>query len=204
MSPKPDVSAERKQQIYQAALTCFGRDGYHRTTMDDIVSESGLSKGALYWYFGSKKELFLSMFQDAMGKFSDDWLPLIDDEKTTATDKLLASLAFFRTELQDLMSFYGVLMEAWALTRHDEDVEALTRQYYQPFLESMTQIIKQGIKSGEFAVESAEATSLVIMTLFDGLMLALGTGLSTGDLGILMDAAQAMVLYGVGAERRDG
>ena len=45
MTPKADVSAERKAQIYQAALTCFNRKGYFQTTMDDIVAEiaQGLS-----------------------------------------------------------------------------------------------------------------------------------------------------------------
>ena len=43
MTPKPDVSEKRKAQIYQAALVCFSRKGYHQTTMDDIVAESGTS-----------------------------------------------------------------------------------------------------------------------------------------------------------------
>ena len=51
MTPRPDVSEERKAQIYQAALACFNRKGYYRTTMDDIVAESVLSKGSLHWYF---------------------------------------------------------------------------------------------------------------------------------------------------------
>lgn len=60
MSPRPDVSAERRTQIIQAALVCFTRKGYNNTTMDDIVAESGLSKGTLYWYFESKDALFAS------------------------------------------------------------------------------------------------------------------------------------------------
>ena len=45
------ATAERRQQILSAAMTCFIAKGYHRATMDDIVVESGLSKGTLYWYF---------------------------------------------------------------------------------------------------------------------------------------------------------
>jgi AcrR family transcriptional regulator len=58
MPPRPDVSAERHAQIIKAALACFSRKGYTNTTMDDIVAESGLSKGSLYWYFDSKDDLF--------------------------------------------------------------------------------------------------------------------------------------------------
>ena len=51
MPPRPDVSEERRGQIIEAALACFTRKGYANTTIDDIVAESGLSKGAIYWYF---------------------------------------------------------------------------------------------------------------------------------------------------------
>lgn len=199
MSPKPDVSTERKQQIYQAALACFGRKGYYLTTMDDIVAESGLSKGALYWYFQSKKELFLELFQEMMGQLGQEWETLLGDEKSSATDKLLASIAFFRAEFAELVPAFGILMEAWALTRHDEDVEQLTRELYQPYLQIMQAIIEEGVSSGEFQVTSAESTALLVMTLFDGLMLALGTGLATQDWDSLMEAAESLILHGLGA-----
>ncbi len=51
----------RRQQILGAAFTCFARYGYHRTSMDQIVAEAGLSKGALYGYFKGKKDLFLAL-----------------------------------------------------------------------------------------------------------------------------------------------
>ena len=49
----------RKNQILEAAFKVFVKKGYAKTTMDDIVLVSNLSKGALYHYYGSKKELFL-------------------------------------------------------------------------------------------------------------------------------------------------
>ncbi|QYG12888.1 TetR/AcrR family transcriptional regulator [Microbacterium sp. PAMC22086] len=48
---------ERRAEIMAAALRCFGRSGYQRTTMADIISESGLSAGAIYLYFSGKQEL---------------------------------------------------------------------------------------------------------------------------------------------------
>lgn len=57
----PKVSAEhgdaRQRQILDAALECFSRQGFHKTTMKDIVRESGLSAGAIYNYFSSKGEI---------------------------------------------------------------------------------------------------------------------------------------------------
>ena len=47
---------DRKNQILEAALRIFVIKGYSKTTMDDIVSASNLSKGALYHYYKSKKD----------------------------------------------------------------------------------------------------------------------------------------------------
>jgi AcrR family transcriptional regulator len=57
----PKVSEEhrnnRRQQIVDAAIACFARDGFHRATMQDICREAGLSPGGVYRYFASKDEL---------------------------------------------------------------------------------------------------------------------------------------------------
>ena len=82
--PPKDVTTKRKQEIYQAALTCFQQKGYHRATMDDIVVESGLSKGTLYWYFKSKKELFLSLVMELLGEMGQHWQAIADNHELSA------------------------------------------------------------------------------------------------------------------------
>ena len=54
MTPRPDIQGERKKQILDAAMTVFAQKGFHQARMDDIVEQSGLSKGTIYWYFKSK------------------------------------------------------------------------------------------------------------------------------------------------------
>ena len=55
----PKISEEakeaRRSQIVDAAVRCFARTGYYATTIEDIVRETGVSKGALYLYFPSKE-----------------------------------------------------------------------------------------------------------------------------------------------------
>lgn len=53
----PEYGDARQRQILDAALACFARQGFHKTTMKDIVRESGLSAGAIYNYFSSKGEI---------------------------------------------------------------------------------------------------------------------------------------------------
>ena len=53
----PEYLAARRQQILEAAFACFDRSGFHRTSMQDIFDEAGLSTGAVYRYFDSKEAI---------------------------------------------------------------------------------------------------------------------------------------------------
>jgi AcrR family transcriptional regulator len=61
----PKVSAEhraaRRRQILDAAARCFARDGFHRTSMQDIVGESGISAGLVYRYFAGKDDMITAI-----------------------------------------------------------------------------------------------------------------------------------------------
>jgi AcrR family transcriptional regulator len=67
----PKVTQEhvqaRRRQILSAALRCFAREGFHRTTMQDIFSEADLSPGAVYRYFSGKEELIGAIIGEMMG-----------------------------------------------------------------------------------------------------------------------------------------
>ena len=47
----------RRDEIAAAALRCFAAKGFHRTSMADIIAESGLSAGAIYGHYESKEAL---------------------------------------------------------------------------------------------------------------------------------------------------
>src|ERR1700733_14035506 len=54
----------RRQQILDAALRFFSRDGFHATTTADIVRESGVSQGTLYLYFAGKDDIVVALADD--------------------------------------------------------------------------------------------------------------------------------------------
>src|SRR5271165_5428191 len=54
----------RRQQILDAAVRCFSRDGFHNTTTADIVRESGVSQGTLYLYFANKDDIVVALADD--------------------------------------------------------------------------------------------------------------------------------------------
>jgi AcrR family transcriptional regulator len=56
-------SAERTNQLLAAAATCFARRGFHRTTMDEIAREAGVSAGLIYRHFASKDQLIVAIVE---------------------------------------------------------------------------------------------------------------------------------------------
>src|SRR5215469_4392938 len=64
----PRITAEKRQarcqQILDAASRCFSRQGFHRTSMEDIVRESRLSPGAIYCYFRGKNDIVTAIAEE--------------------------------------------------------------------------------------------------------------------------------------------
>ena len=67
--------AARRQQILDAALACFDRDGFHGASMQDIFEESGMSAGAVYRYFSSKEDIVEAIAESRHAKEAE----LIDE-----------------------------------------------------------------------------------------------------------------------------
>ena len=55
---------ERKWQIRYAAKNVFLRNGFHNTTMEDVISESGMSKGGVYRYYKSTSDMLFDLMED--------------------------------------------------------------------------------------------------------------------------------------------
>ncbi|MGH9137998.1 MAG: TetR/AcrR family transcriptional regulator [Acidimicrobiales bacterium] len=56
---------ERRRQLMAYAAERFAEQGYHPTSVSDIVGGLGVGKGVFYWYFDSKEELFLEILREA-------------------------------------------------------------------------------------------------------------------------------------------
>lgn len=52
---------ERKRQLVEAAVVLFTERGYAATRISDICEAAGVAKGLFYWYFPTKRELFIEL-----------------------------------------------------------------------------------------------------------------------------------------------
>ena len=65
MKRKRKTQAERREetreQILAAAAAVFAKRGFHATSLEAIAEEAGFSRGAVYYNFADKEELFLEL-----------------------------------------------------------------------------------------------------------------------------------------------
>jgi AcrR family transcriptional regulator len=54
---------EKQQAVLNAGFVCFARDGYKKTAMSEIAAMAGVSKSALFLYFGTKRDFYLYLFR---------------------------------------------------------------------------------------------------------------------------------------------
>ncbi len=56
----------RRRQILDGAAVCFARNGFHATSMQDVLKEVDLSAGAVYRYFSGKEELIEAIASEVL------------------------------------------------------------------------------------------------------------------------------------------
>lgn len=108
-----------RRQILAAALDVFSKQGYAGTTLDDITATANLSKGAIYWYFESKADLFATLLGERASIFSEIlldaargaagplaalqamWLRWMEALETDRGYQAYVRLAYLRVEVAD-------------------------------------------------------------------------------------------------------
>lgn len=82
--------AARRTEILAAACRCFARDGFHATSIADIIIESGLSAGAVYLYFCSKTEIIAAVVEMTLSTADELFAELLADDATPTAEQTVA------------------------------------------------------------------------------------------------------------------
>jgi AcrR family transcriptional regulator len=195
---KPETLEERKTQILQAALTCFARKGYHHATMDDIVEEAGLSKGGVYWHFGSKKELFLALFE-SMAADMDVAVQAAAREQTSARQRLEMLLEVFTrlTAESEFREMMPLLIDVWAQNWRDSDVNEAAMLVYRHFRDPLATVIDEGVAAGEFKPVDGPTLAGILIAIYDGLMVQWMIDETVVDWDMISDTLTRTLLAGL-------
>lgn len=117
----PKVSQEhrdaRRAQILRAAAACFERKGYQRTTMADIIRESGLSAGAIYVYFTGKRDIVRAVAEESLSIRAETIIAQADDGALGPAGLVAAAV--------DSAAMPSFAPELWSLASRDAEVREL-------------------------------------------------------------------------------
>ena len=165
---KLELQDRRKEQIMSAALSVVVDKGYDQSRMDDIVEKSQLSKGAIYWYYKSKEEVYLSLVDYWFLQYSSGVVDTLQQQES-ASDQLKALFDFFIGQFDKNPATFKLLVEFWRLAGLNPDFNAKLQQIYSDFLEYIIEIIKVGVANGEFKNVEPRITALSILINIEGI-----------------------------------
>ncbi len=170
--PKTSTAAKeaRRTQILDAAVRCFARRGYYETTIEDLVTETGLSRGALYLYYPSKEAMYLAI--------SERWGCGLEEaiRARLTPDLSQASILQIVIEVngehvQAEADACRILMEGWNLAYHIPVLAERNARQQAHSLAALSQLLRAGIEAGEFRTDmEVETQARILMATLHGLM----------------------------------
>jgi AcrR family transcriptional regulator len=196
VSPKEELEQERRQQILDAAETVFSKQGFNEARMDDIVAESGLSKGALYWYYKGKDAIIMALLDRvflAQMKTVEDFI----DAEGSAEEKLRVFTRAAVTDIRHFERFMTLGYEFVALATRRKEVREKIKGYYRSYTKILAQIIEQGIIEDEFDDVDPRKTALTIIGLYEGITLMWFVDPESIDWDELTEEPLDMLLNGI-------
>jgi AcrR family transcriptional regulator len=170
MSPREDVSEERKEQILDAATEVFAQKGFDHARMDDIVEETGLSKGALYWYFKSKDDIIFAIM-DRMFQLEFRELEELKETGSSASEALRTFAEVAIKDINRMLRFTPVTYEFLALAFRNKLVQKAIKQYMNSYVSLLDPMIQRGIDSGEFKKVNPRDVSAAVGAIIEGTVL---------------------------------
>ena len=90
-------TAQRREEILDAAHTLFTTKGFQPTTMEDILKVVGIAKGTLYYHFPSKEQILRALVLRIVGQV-EQRAREVADSSAPAVDKLVTIMAAMRVE----------------------------------------------------------------------------------------------------------
>ncbi|MDX3643365.1 TetR/AcrR family transcriptional regulator [Streptomyces sp. MB09-02B] len=131
----PRVSQERldarRRQILDAASRCFARNGFHATSMQDVLKEADLSAGAVYRYFSGKEELIAAIVGSVLAEVREAFEEAVLESPPPPPDVLIGTVLRRILHRQPTLGEAGeslyprLMIQVWAETLRNPELHAI-------------------------------------------------------------------------------
>jgi AcrR family transcriptional regulator len=165
--------AQRRQHILTSAWSCFSRDGFHATSMDDIITATGMSSSAVYRYFRSKEEIIRASAEEGVVKVREIFVTLLDHDPSpdpAETLTLVVAELHRRTDNPDY-DMTRLALQTWAETLRDPVLHHRVRQLFVDTLEHIAELAQRWCDNGYLPPDAdTKAVAVSVLSIMQGLI----------------------------------
>ena len=159
-----------REELLTAALHVFARRGYEQAGVDEIATEAGYSKGALYWHFSGKEELLTALLDERIDAPGREMVALLESAPPDRDMSVEAARAFAR-RLREQREAVLLDREYWSLAIRDPALRAryIARQTdLRRALAAALQARMRHLGTPDLPM-GAEQVARIVMTIIGGL-----------------------------------
>ncbi len=161
---------EKRRRIIEAASDCIAEKGYHATRLNDIAAAAGMTKGGVYWYFDSKRAIFMTILDNMIITNREIWDEIDHLSEKLAPRELLreGGRIFIRklTEDRKLQRLYN---EIRTEAMKDPEVRAKLFERISMGVDFIKKYFSDALEKGAVKARNTKYLSLCIVTMIMGL-----------------------------------
>lgn len=165
--------ADTRTRILEAAAKVFAEQGYVQASLEKAAAEAGLTKGAVYWHFPSKQDLFLAIIERNLTQ-QQQQLPLDIEQLLGAEDPEAALTAWLYAQFACLENGDGgsMLFFEFVTSSREPEIRAKLQKVYGQSLEAIGDFLAQMQQQGYIAEGlNAQAVGIMVDGLIKGLLI---------------------------------
>jgi AcrR family transcriptional regulator len=162
----------RRQQILAGARRSFLRNGFHATSMQDILREANLSAGALYRYFPSKNDLMAAIAAEAIGKIQAAFTPILEADPPLPLDVAFTELGRTIQRMDEEDGVARMAVQLWGEAVRSPELAERLRDLILAIRGLAVRLVRTYQARGEISSDiPAEGIAPVLIGIMPGFML---------------------------------
>lgn len=197
LNQKQLQSEQTRKRIADAARTLFIQKGYKATSIEDIVSATGSSKGNIYYHFNNKEGLFLYLMEEWDREWEQNWESNAHTYPTSVGKLYGLAEQLASDELNHPMT--KVADEFFRQQEKTSEAEAKIAEMINRHLDFNRKLLQEGMDRGEFAEGDAQRAAYVLEALLFGVS-QMSRSLEREQLMRIFGDAVHIFLHGIAAE----
>lgn len=170
-----ETRARRRQHILVSAWRCFSENGFHATSMDEVITATAMSSSAVYRYFRSKEELIDATVEEGITRVRDIFVRLLAGTHTPTPAQTVQALA---GELHSRTSnpeydLSKLALQTWAEAVRNPYLNDRARDLYADTLAHITELARRWQAEGHLPADSdPTAAATTLFALMHGLIVS--------------------------------